>query len=49
MGQSEDKRIKQLKQIMPFVENSNAEVVILGGDINDHPLSGGKRKIIEFC
>ena len=27
---------------MPAIENSDAEVVILGGDFNDHPLSGEK-------
>ena len=31
-----------MNQIMPAIENSNAEVVILGGDFNDHPLSGEK-------
>ena len=29
-----------MNQIMPIIENSDAEVVILGGDFNDHPLSG---------
>ena len=28
-----------MNQIMPIVENSNAEVVILGGDFNDHQIS----------
>ena len=41
-GQARDKRIKQLNQIMPRIEYSDAEVVILGGDINDIPLSGKK-------
>ena len=31
-----------MNQIMPAIENSDAEVVILGGDFNDHPLSGEK-------
>ena len=39
-GQASDKRVKQMNQIMPIIENSDAEVVILGGDFNDHPLSG---------
>ena len=41
-GQSSDKRVKQMNQIMPRIEYSDAEVVILGGDFNDHPLSGKK-------
>ena len=41
-GQASDKRVKQMNQIMPAIENSDAEVVILGGDFNDHPLSGKK-------
>ena len=41
-GQASDKRVKQMNQIMPIIENSDAEVVILGGDFNDHPLSGEK-------
>ena len=43
-GQASDKRIKQMNQIMPRIEYSDAEVVILGGDFNDHPLSGKKIK-----
>ena len=39
-GQARDLRIKQLNQVMPAIENSDAEIVILGGDFNDHPLSG---------
>ena len=32
-----------MNQIMPKIEYSDAEVVILGGDFNDHPLSGKKK------
>jgi len=39
MGEGRSYRIKQLNQIMPIVENSDAEVVILGGDMNDHQKS----------
>ena len=39
-GEARDKRIKQMNQVMPAIENSDAEIVILGGDFNDHPLSG---------
>ena len=31
-----------MNQIMPRIEYSDADVVILGGDFNDHPLSGKK-------
>jgi hypothetical protein len=41
-GQSSDKRVKQMNQIMPRIDYSDADVVILGGDFNDHPLSGKK-------
>ena len=33
-----------MNQIMPIIENSDAEVVILGGDFNDHPLNQATRQ-----
>ena len=38
-GEAEARRINQLRQILPEVERSNADLVIFGGDFNDHPKS----------
>ncbi len=44
-GQSEQRRINQLEQVVPHFENSDADLVIVGGDFNDHPESGSRSKI----
>ena len=40
IGEARHIRINQMNQVMPAIENSDAEIVILGGDFNDIPLSG---------
>ena len=44
-GEAEARRLNQLKQVLPEIENSDADLVIFGGDFNDYP---GSRAYAEL-